>query len=105
MNRDSLLDPQSDQGTADSAAETDTADHGLPPAIHAYILRLNPADDVALSDLLLRHRALSSRILPSTMVMTRSAAAANCRSWVTTRTARFRSWARSRMIVRSFSLA
>src|SRR5579859_4833730 len=63
MNRDSQTDFQSDPVTDESSAQTDDADHGLPPAIHARILQLGPADDTALSELLLHHRALSSKIL------------------------------------------
>jgi len=63
MIRDSLIDPQSDTVTDRPGTQTDDADHGLPPAIHAYILRLGPGDDAALSELLLGHRAMWSQIL------------------------------------------
>jgi len=62
MSREQLTDQQSQQDTAGPEAAPQNT-HGLPPALHAQVMRLGPGDAQALRDLLTLYPVFSSGIL------------------------------------------
>ena len=62
MSREQLTEQQSQQDTAGPEAAPQNT-HGLPPALHAQVMRLGPGDAQALRDLLTLYPVFSSGIL------------------------------------------